>query len=167
MRKECVFFNLNKVNKLVSLTVIITMMFFILLSRTMETEYRENDNLIALKETQQWALRNTNSNSYFLVDNIHIYGGWTNGSKRPSISYRKTGSPYMWSTYADSFNKKVTGYAKEYKLYEASGEVDETNEIISFGEFFEIDYVVWKTEWYPLQLEEVYQNEFFIIYKLN
>jgi hypothetical protein len=167
--KRCLKSN-DKLHKLFSalgVSLVIFLALTVLENRHLDTVNRENVKLKAYADIQNWARENSKPSQYFMVDNLHVYRGWRNATNRPVLSYMNIGNAYVYLKSDKYWSDKYAQFFESNEPYSAQGQVNETQQIKSFGQEFGASFVVWKKEWIPLDLTSIYDNSHYIVYSLE
>lgn len=117
-------------------------------------------------DTQVWAQLNTSKASKFIVNSgFDVYESWTTLSKRPRlIADLNAGFLYFYTKEDQKYD------ARRALLPDAPNSKSSNLEIerfyLSFGDNYDADYLVWKTDFTPLTFEEAYKNSKYVVYVL-
>lgn len=122
-------------------------------------------------KAQVWARDNTPTGSSFILVNTTNASSWRGLTGRQLISAQPIGEIYCSTKPVVEHNKKLAAFLAQHpgKLLADKGNLQdyETEDWLKFAAQFGGDFIVRRKDWPALQLPLVYQNEEFVIYKLQ
>ncbi len=122
-------------------------------------------------EAQLWVRDNTRADANFILVNPTLTSAWRTFTGRPVVTYREITQVYCSTTQLVEFNKRLKQFKKLHPplALKDKGEAEDftTPDWIAFAKEFGADYMVRRKDWPSLQLPLVYQNQEFVIYKLQ
>jgi hypothetical protein len=144
--------------------IILSLTFLLLIGKATYSSDRFNLRDQHFKQIQEWARYRSTPDSSYLVLVTNTYSGWRNYSRRAQVSLYPSNGPY--GVYKDTvlisdrINNLVKKYPNDNLNNPSKSLLEEMKSTVS------LDYLVVSSDLMNYDLDIVYKNKDFIIYKL-
>jgi hypothetical protein len=144
--------------------IILSLTFFLLIGKATYSSDRFNLRDQHFKQIQEWARYRSTPDSSYLVLVTNTYSGWRNYSRRAQVSLNPSNGPY--GVYKDTvlISDRINSLVKKYPNDNLNNPSKALLE--EMKSTFILDYLVVSSDLMNYDLDIVYKNKDFIIYKL-
>lgn len=122
-------------------------------------------------EVQLWAREQTKNEASFILVNPTINSAWRTFTGRPVIAYKEIIQVYCSTLQIVDFNTRLKRFKElhppVFRKDKGDAEDFDTANWLAFAKEFGADYMVRRKDWPPLELPIAFQNQEFVIYKLQ